>query len=224
MNDNINGYVLIGEFRNDNSGFSRWGFARKDGTEVFIKEFLSPVYPFEKDVLSPEVVKSRLNICDKYVYEKTKLYNALNRCNTGNIVNITDFFRFRAKYYIVTEKIDALPISVSEIAEMPIEQKHLICKIITHCVNTLHMHGIVHGDIKHDNIMYKKTPKGKFIAKLIDFDASFFENMLPDPDSDFHGDMVYFAPESFLYMAEKIDEIDRKIDVSPIFYRSASSI
>lgn len=213
MGINIKGYILRGEFKNDNSGFSRWGFAYKDGIEVFIKEFLSPVYPVEADVLSSEQIRVRKEICDKYVLEKNKLYDAINKCNTGNIVGITDFFRYKAKYYIITEKVESLPISIDDIAGMPVEQKHLICKIITYCVNTLHQHNIVHGDIKHDNIMYKKTSKGKYIAKLIDFDASFFANNPPDADEEFHGDMVYFAPESFLYIAEETDSINQKIDV-----------
>ncbi len=213
MNEYIKGYVLIGEFCNDNSGFSRWGFAHKDGEVVFIKEFLSPVYPIETEILSPEIIKSCTEICNKYVQEKTKLYEALNKCNTGNIVGITDFFRYKAKYYIVTEKVESSKISIADIYAMPVEQKHLICKIITHCVNTLHINGIVHGDIKHDNIIYKITLKGKYIAKLIDFDASFFENSPPDADEEFHGDMVYFAPESFLYIAEEVSSINQKIDI-----------
>lgn len=213
MNDNIKGYEIIGEFRNDNSGFSRWAFARKDGVEVFIKEFLTPVYPVDRDNLPPKLVESRMKICEEYVETKSKLYNALNKCNTGNVVCITDFFRFAAKYYIVTEKINGDALSIEEIAEMSLDQKHLICKIIVHCVNTLHNNGIVHGDIKHENILFKKTTKGKYAAKLIDFDASFFESEIPDPDDEFHGDMVYFAPESFLYIAEETDTINCKIDV-----------
>lgn len=209
----IKGYEIVGDFRNDNSGFSRWAFARKDGVEVFIKEFLTPVYPVDTEHLPPNLVKSRLKICEEYVETKNKLYNALNKCNTGHVVCITDFFRYAAKYYIVTEKIQGDPLSIEDIAAMSLEQKHLICKIIIHCVNTLHNNGIVHGDIKHDNILFKKTPKGKYAAKIIDFDASFFEKEPPDPDEEFHGDMVYFAPESFLYIAEEIDEINCKIDV-----------
>lgn len=212
MSENINGYVLIGDFSNNNAGMSRWAFARKDGQEVFIKEFLSPVYPVETGVLPPSMVARRTKICNKFVEIKTELYDALNKCNTGNVVGILDFFRFNAKYYIVTEKISSTPLSMEEIAAMTVEQKHLILKIIVHCVRTLHEHHIVHSDIKHDNILFKKTPRGKYVAKLIDFDASFLENSLPNPDGDFCGDMVYYAPESFKYMVHDIDKIDTKID------------
>lgn len=213
MNDNINGYELIGDFRTDNSGSARWGFAKKDGQELFIKEFLSPTYPADENVLPPKMVERRKKLCEKYVASKTKLYDALNKCSTGNVVGILDFFLFRAKYYIITEKINNIPLTIEEIAGMPLEQKHLICKIIIHCVKTLHDHRIVHCDLKHENILFKRTLSGNYTAKLIDFDASFIEDDPPAPDDEFHGDMVYYAPESVLYMLNGTDHINAKIDV-----------
>ena len=41
----IKGYELRGELKTTNSGFSKWGFAAKNGREYFIKEFIDPVYP-----------------------------------------------------------------------------------------------------------------------------------------------------------------------------------
>ena len=41
----INDYELTSELTNANSGFSKWGFAVKNGREYFIKELISPVYP-----------------------------------------------------------------------------------------------------------------------------------------------------------------------------------
>lgn len=213
MNDNINGYILIGEFRTDNSGSARWGFARRDGQEVFIKEFLSPVYPVETSVIPPNIVKSRIKLCENYVASKRKLYDSLNKCNTGNVVGILDFFRFGAKYYIITEKINSISLTMEEISKMSIEQKHLICKIIIYCVKALHDNHIVHCDIKHDNILFKKTASGKYVAKLIDFDASFLEDDPPSSDDELHGDMVYYAPESVKYMMKEINRIDTKVDV-----------
>ena len=44
----INGYKIIGELRNDKSGYAKWGFAYKNGVEVFIKEF----YGIDKAAIS----------------------------------------------------------------------------------------------------------------------------------------------------------------------------
>lgn len=47
----INGYVIDGDLKTDNSGFSKWAFAKKNGCDYFIKEFLAPVYPVDESLL-----------------------------------------------------------------------------------------------------------------------------------------------------------------------------
>jgi len=213
MNDNINGYILDGEFCIDNSGSSRWCFAHKDGQNVFLKELLNPTYPVEKEMYSAKILSERVKMCEEFFSSKKRLYNALNKCNTGNIVGVLDFFKYGAKYYVVTEKINNTSLSIEEIAGMSLNQKELICKIIVYCIMTLHIHHIVHCDIKHENILFKKTATGKFTAKLIDFDASFLESELPSSDEEFHGDMVYYAPESVRYMLDEVKSVNTKIDI-----------
>lgn len=46
----LNGYILKGELQNANSGFSKWGFAVKNGKEYFIKELISPVFPMDRSI------------------------------------------------------------------------------------------------------------------------------------------------------------------------------
>lgn len=208
----INGYELTSELKNDNSGYAKWGFAKKNKTEYFIKEFLTPIYPLDGTVLSKEQILRKREICDEFEREKRGFYEILNKCSTGNIVTIADFFRYENKYYIVTEKIDAAPIEPIDISVMSYEQKLLITKIILYCVNSLHKHNIVHGDIKPDNILFKKTNGGMYTAKLIDFDSSFLSSEIPR-DEELQGDMVYLAPESFLLMAQGEMILTTKIDV-----------
>ncbi len=208
----INGYELLSELKNDNSGYAKWGFAKKDKKTYFIKEFLTPIYPLDGTVLSKEQIMRKRAICDEFESKKRAFYNVLNECSTGNIVTISDFFRYENKYYITTEKIDAAPLQPNDVASMELEQKLLITKIILHCVNSLHKHNIVHGDIKPDNILFKKTNSGIYTAKLVDFDSSF---LISDAlkDEELQGDMVYLAPESFLLMAENEMILTAKIDV-----------
>lgn len=78
------------------------------------------------------------------------------------------------------------------------QDKIRICKALLHCLKSLHHAGIVHADIKLDNVIFRKLPSGKITGKLIDFDNSFWESQPPAPDEEILGDPVYMAPETFL--------------------------
>ena len=210
----VNGYEIIGELTNDNSGYAKWGFAKKGMyEEYFIKQFLSPVYPSNNIGLSPLQIEQKTKICKDFEFKKRSFYNRLNHCITGNIVTICDFFRHENKYYMVTEKVGAVKLDPAHIARMNFDQKILIIKVLLYNVTALHNEGIVHGDLKPNNILFQRTAANMYTAKLIDFDSSFLEEDPPTDESDLQGDMVYFAPESFLFVAEEEAKITCKIDV-----------
>ena len=74
---NIKGYELIGSLHNDKSGYAKWGFAKKNGLEVFIKEFLSPVYPVNTSEISEEQIRRKRDICDTFEKGKKEFYGEL---------------------------------------------------------------------------------------------------------------------------------------------------
>lgn len=209
----INGYELCAPLCCDKSGFSKWGFATRDGESFFIKEFLSPIYPVHKELLTEEQLRAKIGLCKSFEAEKSRLYRAISECSSGNIVPVLGFFRHKSHYYIVTERINAKPLSLESIKTMSNEQKLIITKIIAYSVSLLHAKGIIHGDIKPDNILFSKSEKGIYTAKLIDFDSSFFADNPPKNNENFQGDMIYLAPESYLYMAGECDKITTKADV-----------
>ena len=89
----INGYVIDGDLKTDNSGFSKWAFAKKNGCDYFIKEFLAPVYPVDESLFGPEMTARKRKICEKYENRSVSLYSTLNEASDGNLVNICEFFR-----------------------------------------------------------------------------------------------------------------------------------
>ena len=95
----INGYVIDGDLKTDNSGFSKWAFAKKNGCDYFIKEFLAPVYPVDESIFGPEMTARKRKICEKYENRSVSLYSTLNEASDGNLVNICEFFRCGTKYY-----------------------------------------------------------------------------------------------------------------------------
>lgn len=209
----IHGYWIENDLKSDKSGFAKWGFALKNNKSYFIKEFLTPTYPLDGTALSAERIISERKMCLQFEEEKREFYQILDKCAMdGNVVTVSDFFRNDSKYYIVTEKIDAAPFDPVDISKSDFEQKLLIMKIILHAMTTLHKNGIVHGDIKPENILFKRTEKGVLTAKIIDFDSSFLEAK-PPKDEELQGDMVYFAPESFFLVAGQDITLTHKIDV-----------
>lgn len=208
----IHGYRIIKELTNDNSGFSKWGFVRRDRQEYFIKEFLSPIWPGNNCPLSLQQKLDKMADCNKWTEAKAQVYNAIRNAANGNIVFPLDFFREGSHYYLVTEKIDTSSIPLAAISRLPEEKLLIILRVFAHCLVQLEHVGVVHGDLKPDNFLVKETITGMYTLKLIDFDSSYLELYPPAPD-DIQCDLTYMAPEVFLYMIGEEAKVGTKSDV-----------
>ena len=206
----INGYKLLGELTAHNAGFSRWAFCRKGGHEYYIKEFLSPVYPVDGSDLSERLVARRRAICDDFYQQKRAFYSKLGQCRTGNNVIVHDFFRSGSKYYAVTERIYTSDLKIEDVHRLERGKRETLIKTLLYSVAALHEHGIVHADLKPDNLLIKQTKDHYHTVKVIDFDAGFLEGQVPQ---ELQGDFVYLSPEAYLRMNEKDVDVTTKADV-----------
>lgn len=206
-------YTPQSGFTSRNAGFSMWCFGTYQGKEYFIKQFLSPKYPADDHVSSPEKILKKQQACLAFESRKKQMYAALLDCSDGNDVCILEFFRVASRYYIVTEKVEALPWSVETIAALDEAEKRRLCAIIAHAIAALHKGGLIHSDIKHDNILYTYTEAGTVTAKIIDFDGSFLESEPPSADEGITGDMNYFSPEVCARTYGELRPLSTKLDV-----------
>lgn len=212
MSEIINGYELLEPFQNQDAGFSRWTFARKNGKEYFLKQFMEPVYP-QENTLSEELRKSKIRECEEIEVRKKLLYREINEASDGNIVRINEFFRFDTHYYLATEKIEKAGLKLEDIIKYPYENRLLLCKSLAHGVSKLHRAHIAHSDIKDTNVIIKTSGTGQLIAKLIDFDAAFFDDKPPVDEDELSGDQIYLAPEACLFIFGDPVRLGTKIDV-----------
>lgn len=211
--ERLGSYQLSAALTNENAGYSLWGFGTKNGREYFIKQFVEQKYPANDTVSSPERLQKKLDACEKFEKKKTELYKVLNENSDGNAVRIEEFFRIESKYYISMRKIDAVNMSVSDIAKLPVEEIRRLCAIIAHGVASLHKGNLIHADLKPDNILFMKTLSGSLTAKIIDFDSGFLESAPPGPGETIVGDFHYFSPEACRCIWGEELELTCKMDI-----------
>lgn len=211
--EKLGSYLLTGHLTSQNSGYSVWGFGKKNGRDFFIKQFLSPKYPDNDTVSSPASIEKRRKRCERFEQKKSDIYRMINENSDGNAVRIEEFFRVESKYYISMRKIDALEWSVDTIAALPEKEKRFLCAVIAHGIAGLHKGHVVHADLKHDNILLMKTASGNVTAKIIDFDSGFLETDPPTDGEEIVGDQVYFSPEACKTFMGESPELTCKMDV-----------
>ena len=102
------------------------------------------------------------------------------------------FFEKKTKFYKATARVDVAGLNVSSLSALPLDKKLIILKSLTNSLKLLHEANIVHGDLKLDNILISEPEKNLYVAKLIDFDNSYFSG---SPPIKTVGDQVYYSPE-----------------------------
>lgn len=188
-------YHMDRPFTNEGAGCSLWCFATKNGSSYFIKQFLAPKYPVQDKEATSTQMEKRLHKCQTFVEKKKAIYAALNTGSDGNDVRVRDFFRVGTRFYIAMDKVDSLDWSIEDVHRQSDAERRRLCAIISHAIWGLHRNRLVHADLKHENILYTRTPAGNVTAKVIDFDNSYLESDPPAPD-DIVGDINYYAPET----------------------------
>ena len=214
--DVINGYRILEDFKVVGAGLSKWTFAERGGREYFIKEFLSPTYP---DAAAPgsEKTKARKRArCAAFEAHHQGIQRALAPLSAygGNLIVTLDFFRWGAKYYKVTEKVDAAGLSSGDVASLPFASQLVLLKTVAASLKILHNLGIVHSDLKPSNVLIKRTELG-YTTKLIDFDSAYLQGRPPPPE-EIVGTINYYSPELLGYIQEagvRADELGVASDV-----------
>ena len=177
----IKGYVLEGDLQTTNGGNCKWGFAKKNGRRYFIKELLNPVYPSDDVAISDELKKRKRAACRTFEDRQKLLYSTLNNCSEGVLVHIEEFFRCGSKYYITMPAIRAEKGDVTKDPSISGEDRIRICRSLIHSLARMHEAGLIHGDLKLDNVLITETSAGFYTPKVIDFEDCYWQKESPEP-------------------------------------------
>src|SRR4051794_31884255 len=207
--DVINGYLLLEDFKVVGAGLSKWTFAERDGRQFFIKEFLSPTYPDDHAPGSEKTKAKKRARCAAFEAHHRGIQRALAPLSAygGNLIVTLDFFRWGAKYYKVTEKVDASGMEAGAVARLDFRTQLVLMKTVAHSLKILHDLRIVHSDLKPSNVLIKRTELG-YTTKLIDFDSSYIVGRPPPPE-EIVGTMNYYSPELVLYIQGTATAVDQ---------------
>ena len=212
--DIVGVYVLTSDARNG-GGHSEWAFAEKDGAEFFIKRFLSPTYPVPGSPGSAKTKAAKQQRCDEFESHHYLVMQRLRTVNegSGNLVSTEDFFRDHSHYYKVTAKVDVSNMDLMRIASLSREMQISIMRSATESIGALHSVGLVHGDVKPENLLIESTGK-EFIVRVIDFDNCFLAHNPPSAD-EIVGDLAYYSPEAVQYIQGEIKghQLSEKSDI-----------
>lgn len=172
MIKNIKGYSFNTKKSHDSPN-GTWYEAVKDGKKFFLKKFKEPKYPH---VEGTDPDGSKKAECNEWYSMRTRVLDALRQLGngTGNCRFPTEIFREKATYYQVSHWVDIKRTSVKGISRLPNEEKLFILRTYSAALSRVHRVNLIHGDIKPDNVLIDKSESDKYVAKLIDFDDSYF--------------------------------------------------
>lgn len=205
----LHGYELIGDWRNSNCG--KIVTATKGGKRYFLKKYQTPVAPLKNGALDAKTFANNQKKFDNFVADRTRINRAIRAVSGpgGNIIIPCEEFIDGNQFVEVSEFVEGV-ISDEELeavlGSLSIDVKLLLMKTAAAALSTVHNNHVVHSDLKLKNVLLVKNAMGRYVAKLIDFDSSYFLDKKPD---EVIGSIDYYAPELGIY-ADTEDPDDKK--------------
>ena len=209
----FHGFELIGDWKNSQCG--QTARAKKGGRLYFLKKYQTPVMPINNGTLDAKTFAHNKELFEKFVATR-KGVNASIRTiagSGGNIVIPCEEFIEGNQYVEAAEFVDgAIDDDETEtvLATLSVDVKKLLMQTAAGALFSVHSKGIVHSDLKLKNVLLVRNASGNYVAKLIDFDSSWF---VDDKPEEIVGTIDYYSPELGEYADSEDDreELEKRI-------------
>lgn len=215
------GYELVGEWKNSQCG--QTVSATKGGKRYFLKKYQTPVAPLDNGTLDSKTYKHNKELFESFVSTRKKINSTIRTITGpgGNIVIPCDEFIEGNNYVEVAEYIEGV-VDEEEIggvlAGLSVDVKKLLMQTAAGALVSVHGKNIIHSDLKIKNVLLvRNASTGNYVAKLIDFDSSYFGDDKPE---EIVGTIDYYSPELGVYAdsEDEREELEKKItEKSDIF-------
>lgn len=210
---NIGEYHSDGELRTAGNGQVAAVESLSDGQRYFLKVFDKYVMPADEALATghPAILRRKRRF--EAYEERLRSINARlsSACgSTASLVVAKELFRDGCRLVKVSEFVEFDDRPAHELCRAYTrEQVYQVFETVLTSVQTLHGQGIVHADIKPDNIFICREHgggpdgaerEGALVGRLSDFDDSFFAHEVPDA-CDITSSLQYYSPELARYVS-----------------------
>ena len=213
---NVCGYEIIGDWKVSNVGFT--ALATRGGKKYFLKRYGEYKMPRRNASTSDKLYARLEREFNEFMENRIAINEALSSvaCEGGNIILPTKWFVDDINFIEATEFVNNL-IEDEDIMKLPADQLHFVMMTAAKAMKEIHGKNIIHSDLKRTNILAAKNPSGKIVAKVIDFDKSYFVGKVRE--NDLGGDQLYMSPElTWCLMCEcEEDALEKLTQKSDIF-------
>lgn len=192
---NVHGYELITEWKNSQCG--QTAKAKRGGKMYFLKKYQTPVEPVMNGALDAKTFAQNKETFRRFIEIRRRVNNALRPIAGpgGNIIIPVEDFIEDHHYMEAAELVDGV-VDDEElegiIASLSIDVKRLLMLTAAGALDAIHKRGVIHSDLKLKNVLLSRNSAGNYVAKVIDFDSSYFTDCLPD---EIVGTIDYYSPE-----------------------------
>lgn len=201
----VHGYELVNGWKNSQCG--QIAIAIRSGKKYFLKKYQTPVAPMDNGALDAKTFAHNKQLFEKFVSTRKKINEELRIISGlgGNIVVPCEEFAEGNNYVEASEYVENT-IAKEELegvlSSLSLDVKKLLMLTAAGALSSVHSKHIVHSDLKLQNVLLAINSSSNYIAKLIDFDSSYFVNEKPD---EIVGTIDYYSPELGLYADSEDD-------------------